>query len=294
MRISTALIGCVLLVVPGCAGWNNSTPPPPVAAGPTTEIVPLKLAFDDTFPETEGAKRVIVCQLRDERAPGSFVGEGPVSGDGSAVTKYVMKDDPTLTLPRVLGKEIKTMGLNVTPAERLSDPVGGEPVREILKRTGGDYLIAGRLEELSLRGRGDAGKPVFATVSVRLDIYNKAGELRMYYPARRSDAEFLGDKAGDPNEVNALLERTVDLMVAGVVEDPYFVKALDLDPDTVKQMRAGTMKPACPPAKPEEAKPAETPAEMKPTEKPAEPAPAPTDAERKAKDLEDAVKDAPK
>ena len=191
MRISTALIGCVVLLV--ALGCTNSAPPPPVPAGPPTETVQLKLSFEDSFPDTEGAKRVVLCQIRDERATTEYVGEGPATGDRWAVTKYAMKDDPTLVLPRVLAKELKTVGLNVTPAERLSDPVGGEPVREMLTRYGGDYLIAGRLEELNVRGRGDDGKPVFVTVSVRLDIFNKDGELRMYYPARQSDVEFLGE-----------------------------------------------------------------------------------------------------
>ena len=173
------------------------------------------------------------------------------------------------------------------PAERLSDPVGGAPVREILKRTGGDYLIAGRVEEISLRGTGAEGKPVLATVSVRLDIYNNAGELRMFYPARRSDAEFLGDRAGDPAEMNALLERVVNAMFAAVVEDPYFLKTLDLDPDAVKLKRAETATPAAP----AEEKPLE-PAPM--TEPETAPAPAPDNTSNKAKELDEAVKETQK
>lgn len=300
MRISTAVIGCVVLLAVGCTTPPESVTPMP--AGPATELVPLKIAFEESFPDNETAKRIVLCQLGDERTEKGYIGEGPVTGDRAAVSKYVLKDDPTLVLPRILAKGLKGIGFNLALAERLSDPVGGEPVRELLKRYSGDYLIAGRVEEISVRARTNEKRPVFVTVSARLDLYNKDGQLRMYYPARQSDVEFLGDKAGDPNEISALLQRVVDAMFSNALDDPYFCKALDLDPEAVKQMREG--KPL--PPKTEETKPAETtPAETKPTEtkpaettppetKPAEPKPeekpAATDADKKAKDLDDAVK----
>jgi len=282
VRIPTALIGCIVLVALGC---TNAPPPPPMPAGPATELVTLKVAFEDSFPDVEGAKRVVLCQLRDERASKEYVGEGPVSGDHAAVTKYRMQDDPTLVFPRVLAKELKSVGFNVTPAERIADPVGGEPVRELLRRYEGDYLIAGQVEDLTVRARGGAGSPVFVSISVRLDIFNKSGELRMYYPARQSDVELLGDKAGDPVEINALLQRAVDALIASAIEDPYFIKALDLKPETVKEMRSA--KPITPP---------EPPADQKPAETPAAPDAPKTDAAKPdaAKDLDEAVRTAPK
>ncbi len=277
MRIPTALLGCVVLVALGC---TNQPPPPPMPVGPTTELVTLKVAFEDSFPDVEGAKRIVMCQLRDERASKEYVGEGPVTGDMGAVTKYRMQDDPTLVFPRVLAKELKSIGFNVTPAERIADPVGGEPVRELLRRYQGDYLISGQIEELSVRARGGAGNPVFVSLGVRFDIFNKAGELRMYYPARQSDVEVLGDKAGDPVEINALFQRAVDAMIANAIDDPYFIKALDLKPETVKEMRSA--KPIAPAGTP-----AETPA---PPETPKTDAPKPD----VAKELDDAARTAPK
>ena len=283
MRITTVLVGLLALAALGC----NTTPTTPLAAGPATELVPLKVAFDETFPPTEGGKRVVLCQLNDERTQKSYLGEGPVAGDPTAVAKYVMKDDPTLVMPRVLAKELTTIGLNVAMAERLNEPVGGGPVRELLTRYSGDYLIAGRLEQLTLRARGQEGQPTLVVASARLDIYNKDGELRMYYPARYSGAEFLGDKAGDPEEMSRVVDHAVakmfDVFDLGLLV-PAPVLLLDLDNQVVRQLRAS--KPLCPPGPTTRVKPADTkpteilplepkPLDTTPGEKPAEPKPEP-------------------
>ncbi len=55
-----------------------------------------------------------------------------------------------------------------------------------------------------------------------------------------------------------MLERAVAAAFDAALDEPYFLKALDLDPETVKQIRAGQPVPDnCPPPKPED-KPAET------------------------------------
>jgi hypothetical protein len=201
------------------------------------ELAPLSLAFEETQADVEGAKRVAVCQLRDERSDKDYAGDGPVTGDLSAMAKYRMKDDPTLVLPRMLAKELKGAGFNVTPAERLTDVVGAETVRAIAKRTGADYVIAGRLEELSVLVRDGGDGTALVTVAARFDVYNKNGDLRVFYPARKSEVEKLGDRAGDAAEVNAALERAVGQMMAVTLDDPYFDGAIDLDPEVVKKMR---------------------------------------------------------
>jgi hypothetical protein len=239
VRTMMALVGCVVLACVGC----TTTPPPPVSVGPATEFTPLALTFEETQADVEGAKRVAVCQLRDERTNKDYAGSGPVGGNAWAVSKYRMKDDPTLVVPRMLAKELKGAGFNVTPAERVTDLVGGDAVTAIAKRTGADYVIAGRLEEMTVH---ITGGEAFITVSARLDIFNQYGELRAFYPARASEAEMLGERAGDPAEVEAALQRVVNKMLTATIEDAYFDSALDLDAETVKKMREA--KPLAPAA----------------------------------------------
>ncbi len=292
MRITTALAALLVLSAFGCTSMS-SAPPAPVVAGPVTEMVPLKVWFDEQFPDADGAKRVVLCQLNDERAHKNYLGEGPVAGDPTMVAKYVTEDDPTLVMPRVLARELKSVNLNVALAERLGDPIGGTPVRDLIARYNGDYVIAGRIEELTVRARAGEGQPVLVVASARLDIYNKDGELRMYYPAKFTDAAFLGEKAGDPEEMSRVLNKAVFKMFDSAMDDAYFLKALDLDNQAVRTIRAA--KPLCPQGPPAGAKPASPkPDEVKPLDTTPAPAPVPpaekTEANKKAMDLEAAVR----
>jgi hypothetical protein len=195
------------------------------------EVVTLNVPFQESYPDTEGAKRVVVCQLNDMRLQTSSIGDGTTGG---APRKFVVRQDLTLVLTRIFGEYLKQAGFNVSFDDRLPE-AGGNVVREVLKKHDADYLIAGNLQELSCRVRMDTGRPVFAVVSVRLDIYNNEGRLRMYYPAELSDAEFLGDKADDPAELSAFVERSIRNMFAKAFDDDLFIKALDLDPDTIRE-----------------------------------------------------------
>jgi cell division septation protein DedD len=270
-----------------------------------TEQVTLSIPFQESFPDNEGAKRVVVCQFNDTRAQSSFIGDGATGG---APRKFVVREDMTLVVSRIFGGYLKQVGFNVSFDDRLPE-AGGEVVREVLKRHEADYLIAGNLEEMYCRSRMDTGRPVFVVAGLRLDIYNNEGRLRMYYPARLSDAEFLAEKADDPAEVSALLDRSIHNLFVRTFDDDFFVKALDLEPATVRELMKA--KPAPTEPTPEEAKPEEAepetpkPEETKPEEKKPEPAPKveepkkePTEEEKAeqkrreaAKDLENAVKD---
>lgn len=256
-----------LLVVLGCR-----TEPPPIDA--RTEVVTVKIPFRETFEETEGAKRVVVCQFKDERDQAAYIGEGSRS-EGGVVRKFVVREDLTQVMPRILGGYLKRTGFSVSFDERLQEVVGSEPVRDIIKRHEADYLIAGRLEEFYVRSRGDAGHPVFVSIAVRLDIYNQLGELRMYFPQRVSEAEFLGEKSTDSAEVSALVYTSVHALHERAFEDTYFLKALDLDPAAVREMmKARPVPEEAAPEEPEEAEPEEAPA---PETTPApQPAPEPT------------------
>jgi hypothetical protein len=131
----------------------------------------------------------------------------------------------------------------------------------------------------------DAGRSVLVMVSTRLDMYNNEGRLRRYYPAGVREAEFLGEKADDPAELSAFVEKSIRSMFAKAFEDDDFVKALDLDPDTVRELM--------------KAKPA--PGEVPPGEKATEPVPGAPEPKKGMseeeqrreleKDLENAVKE---
>ncbi|KPJ55752.1 MAG: hypothetical protein AMS16_03695 [Planctomycetes bacterium DG_58] len=264
----------LLVVLWGC----TETPPPP---GTPTEVVTLRLPFQETFADTEGAPRVVVCQLTDVREETAFIGEGVSAG---VRRKFVVGDDLTLVLPRILGAYLKRVGFNVSFAPRLSD-VSGPTLREILKRHDGAYLIGGRLEEFHVRTPSYAGQPVLVLVKFRLDIYNNEGRLRMYYPARIADSEYLGERAGDRAELVAFVNRTVHRLFARVFDDTYFVKELDLDRATVRElMKAKPVEPV--EAEPEEPEAEETkPKELTEEEK------AELERLRKARELEDAIKE---
>lgn len=269
MRTGMSILGLLLVTLCGCT--MQETYPP---SGSHAEVVTLSVPFQESFADTEGAKRVVVCQLSDARAESSFVGDGATAG---APRKFVVREDLTLVLPRVFGGYLKQVGFNVSFDDRLPE-AGGEVVREVLRRHNADYLIAGSLEEFYCRSRMDTGRPVFVVAGVRLDIYNKEGRLRMYYPARLSDAEFLAEKADDPAQVSAFVDRCVQNLFARAFEDEFFDKALDLDPATVRELMKAKPAPAEPTAE-------EPKRELTEEEK----------AEQKrrdaAKELENAVKD---
>jgi len=228
VRTWTALSAVTLLVLVGCASE-------PVPVGPPTEVATLKLPFRESFSDTEGAKRVVLCALSDKRPQRAFVGEGSGGPDGTGLRKFVLREDPTLVLPRMLGGYLKRIGFNVTFAERLPEVRGGV-VRECLETHGGDYLIAGVLEELYCRVRSDPGHPAFVVVSARIDIYNEKGQVRMYYPARRSLARFLGDQPEQPEQVAAVLNEAIQDMFTRAFENRFFVEKLDLEPATVAEL----------------------------------------------------------
>lgn len=265
----------VLVALWGC----TETPPPP---GTPTELVTLRLPFQETFADTEGAPRVVVCQFADVREETAFIGEGVGAGEPGVPRKFVARDDLTLVLPRILGAYLKRVGRNVSFAHRLSE-VSGPTVRGVLKQHEADYLITGRLEEFHVRTQSYAGQPVLVLVKFRLDIYNNEGQVRTYYPARITDSEFLGEKAFDQAELTAFVNRVVHTLFARVFDDTYFVTKLDLELETVRElMKAKPVEPEEP--EPEEAKP-EPPTVMTEEEK------AELERLRKARELEEAVKE---
>ena len=269
----------MLVVLWGC----TETPPPP---GTPTEVVTLRLPFRETFADTEGAKRVVVCQLTDEREETAFIGEGVSAG---VRRKFVAGDDLTLVLPRILGAYLKGVGFNVSFAPRLWD-VSGPTVREVLKRHEGDYLIAGRLAEFHVRTPSYAGQPVLVLVKFRLNIYNNEGQLRMPYAARITDSDLLGERAADRREVTTFVNRTVHRLFARVFDDPYFVKELDLELETVRElMKAKPVEPE--EAEPEEAEPEEEEPEQTRPRELTEEEKAELERLRNARELEEAIKE---
>jgi len=258
MPLSGTLL-LVLLVLSGC-----TEAPTPVVAVPT-ELVTLRLPFQETFPDTEGAKRVVVCQLEDQREQTTFIGEGFAVGSSSVPRKFVASEDPTLVLPRVLGSYLKHVGFNVSMTGRLPD-VRSETVRSVLSGHRADYLITGLLEEYYVRARPYTGQPVMVLVKFRLDVYSDKGRLRTYYPARISESEFLGEKASDPAEIAAFVDRTVQELFTRTFDEAYFLKTLDLEPDAVREIMKAKPIIVEPPA--EEMEPGEVVPEVVPEVEP--------------------------
>lgn len=252
------------------------------------EQVTVKIPFQETFTDAEGAKRIVICEFKDKREQRTYVGEGFKPGPEPVPRKYVPSEPPTLVLPRILGGYLKQIGFNVSFADKVED-VRGNVLREILKTHDADYLIAGELQTLNCRVRQDPARSVLAVVKLRLDLYNKAGRVRMYKSARVSDADFLGDKAGDSEEIAALINRSIHELFGRVFEDTYFVKQLDMEPETVKELLKAM--PVLPEPEPEEAKPEETkPAEAKPEHAP-EPPVELTEEEKAAQKRRDAARE---
>ena len=231
MRRRMPLLGTLLVVLLALSGCTEAPPTTPIP----TELVTLRLPFQETFADTEGAKRVVVCQFEDDREQKSFIGEGFVPGSPSVPRKFVAREDVTLVLPRVFGSYLKHVGFNVVFAERLPD-VRSEVVRGVLQAHKANHLVTGRLEEYYVRARPYAGQPVMVLLKLRLDVYNEKGRLRTYYPGRISDSEFLGDKAGDPAEIAAFVNRAVQNLYVRSFEEAYFVRTLDLELETVQEL----------------------------------------------------------
>ena len=299
------LIGVVLVGLWGCESQTT-----PVAS--RMETVSLAIPFQETYADTEGAKRVVVTELREKRTQTAFVGEVKTTG-GDVVRKYTVRGNPTWVLPKVLGGYLKRVALNVSFAPRL-ETYDGDIIRETLSKFEADYLVAGQLEKLELSVLSTKGRPVVALVRLRLDVYSKQGRLRMYYPAPLRNAGFLGASADDPAAVSAFLNATITELFDQAFESSYFVEALDMDVATVRElMKANPVPPAPEPIpvkkeepKPEPVKPVEPKVEppVEPTpepkvEPPVEPKPkelteeekAAIERARKARELEEAVKE---
>jgi hypothetical protein len=241
--VASALI---LLAVPGCTA-NRAPFQAPV------ESVSIDIPFEESFPDVEGAKRVAVCQFNDDRSRSAFIiGE---SSSGGVSRKLVVREDLTLVMPRVLGASLKQIGFNVSFAERAPD-VRGEFLRDILKQYNADYLIVGRLQEFSCQVQPGPGRPTFASVACRLDVYDGQGRLRIAYPAGVSRPGLLGEKAESPVELSAFVNATVQDLLTRAFEEAYFVKALDMDVETVKKLMEA--RPASSEPTPEETKSEET------------------------------------
>jgi hypothetical protein len=195
----------------------------------------------------------------------------------------------TEVLPRILEGYLQQAGFNVAYDAELKD-AGGDAVREVLKRNKADYVIAGDLIEMQCRVRMDAERHGLVSVQSRLDIYNNEGRLRTSYYARDTKGDPLGEKADDPAEVSAYLEKSIRDMFGKAFEDEGFVKALDLDADTVRELMKAKATPA------PIVREAEPTPETEPTPKMEEPKKAMTEEERRLeieKELENAVKEAP-
>jgi len=253
-----------------------------------TEVVTLNIPFQESYPETAGAKRVVVCRFSDDRpaAQMASIGEGTTEG---APRRFVVRQDMTEVLPRILEGYLQQAGFNVAYDAELKD-AGGDAVREVLKRNKADYVIAGDLIEMQCRVRMDAERHGLVSVQSRLDIYNNEGRLRTSYYARDTKGDPLGEKADDPAEVSAYLEKSIRDMFGKAFEDEGFVKALDLDADTVRELMKAKATPA------PIVREAEPTPETEPTPKMEEPKKAMTEEERRLeieKELENAVKEAP-
>jgi len=278
-----------VLVVPGC----ESQPKP---TGSSVETVTLRIPFEESYADTEGAKRVVVCQFTDARANPTYLGEAVSARGDRVVRKFMSAGDPTWVLPKVLGGYLKRVGFNVSFSERLKT-FDGDVVRETLGKFEADYLIAGRLEQFDVRVLSGSGRPVLTLVGLRLDVYNKDGELRMYMPAPFKRAGLLEDRADDPAAVAEFVSDTVRELFDNAFDNTYFVKVLDLELATVRElMKAQPVPPATEPEEttPETTTPETTTPETMTPETPKEPTAAEkAEAERlrKARELEKIVED---
>jgi len=282
LRTGTVLLGLLLVAWCGCTMQDTY----PKSAS-HTEVVTLNIPFQENYPDTSGAKRVVVCQFNDDRTAAQMasIGEGTTEG---APRRFVVRQDLTQVLPRILGGYLHQTGFNVVYDEKLMD-AGGDAVREVLKRNKADYLIAGNLQELMCRARMDVGRQGLVMVKSRLDVYNNEGRLRGYYNASDMKGEPLGEKADDPAELSTFVETSIRDMFARAFEDDGFVRWLDLNPDTVQELMKAKPVPS------EEAVPS---GETKTEPVPATPEPkkAMTEEEKRLemeKDLENAVKEPP-
>jgi hypothetical protein len=193
---------------------------------------------------------VVVTQFKDLRDHPGYLGEGYLAGGTRVARHYRAADDPTWVMPKVLGGYLKRVGFNVTYADRLGT-FEGDQVREVLDRYQADYLIAGRLEQFDVRVFGTQQRPALAVIGLRLDVYNRDGRLRMYYPAPLRNAGFLNERADDPAAVAHFVNEAVQDVYRRAFENSYFVKTLDLDVDTIRDLMKAR------PAPPAEAVPVE-------------------------------------
>ena len=260
-----------LLAVLGC---QSEPAPVPVSS---VETVVLKIPFEETQTDTEGAKRVVVCQFGEGRAQPMSLGEAVSPGGDRIVRKFMAPGDLTWVMPKVLGGYLKRVGLNVSYSERL-ETFEGDVLRDLLSRHSADYVVAGRLEQFDVRVLAGEGRPALALIALRLDVYNKDGRLRIYFPAPFKRAGMLGEDADDVAAVTEFVNGTIAALFETAFEDAGFVETLDLDLATVRELM--------------KAKPAPPVDTMPETTEPVEPA-EPTEAEkaeaerlRKARELE--------
>ena len=236
----------LLALVVGCV--SN-----PIPAGVAMEQVVLDLPFQGSFADTPGAKRVVVCRFKDLRTETMFVG-GSVDAGGKEVTRYVLRQDVTEALAQILAGNFKHVGFNVTYVDGCPD-VRGDTIRGIVKDTGADFVVVGKVNEFKITVLQDARRTAVVSLQYQFSLYNKNGRLRANHLAPVKIAEPVGDQARNPRVVSKVMLTAVDELCSQAFDETFFIESIELKPEDVRKLMAAkpplTLAPPAPEPEPE-------------------------------------------
>jgi hypothetical protein len=208
----------------------------PIPAGVAMEQVVLDLPFQQSFEDTPGAKRVVVCRLKDLRPETMFIG-GCVDDDGAEVTKYVLRQDATEALAKILAGNFKYIGFNVTYLDYCPD-VRGDTIRGIVKDTGADFVVVGKLNKFDISVMQDPKRTAIADLQYQFSLYNKNGQLRANHLGPVKVAEPVGDQARNPWVVSKVMLKGVDEMCSMAFDETFFIESIEKNPEEVRKLMA--------------------------------------------------------